>query len=204
MKLTANDGRIVRRLVPGDFIKARELKTIKGTPIRVPSASGLTHLQFRRYAACPICNLHLRSFSMRHAELTSQRLTEVVVFPSPTLDMFQYQDELPFSAVADPERILFAEFFVGKSIRSVLDPRAWPAVLKGIVTGGIGLPSRKESPLGLPADFLMESTGRVVACHYGNHADDQWSIDEVIALANHIRQSCSQPSVPNNIRTATT
>jgi hypothetical protein len=30
-----------------------------------PDSHHLIHLQFRRYAGCPICNLHLRSFVER-------------------------------------------------------------------------------------------------------------------------------------------
>jgi hypothetical protein len=37
--------------------------------------------------------------------------------------------------------------------------------------------------LGLPADFLVSSGGQLVASHYGTHASDQWSVDEVLALA---------------------
>ena len=37
--------------------------------------------------------------------------------------------------------------------------------------------------LGLPGDFLIGSDGRVIACKYGEHADDQWSVDELLALA---------------------
>jgi hypothetical protein len=34
----------------------------------------------------------------------------------------------------------------------------------------------------LPADFVISAEGRIVACHYGSHASDQWSVDEVLAL----------------------
>ena len=37
--------------------------------------------------------------------------------------------------------------------------------------------------LGLPADFLIAPDGRVMAAKYGEHADDQWSVDEMLALA---------------------
>jgi hypothetical protein len=40
-------------------------------------------------------------------------------------------------------------------------------------------------PLGLPADFLVSSHGNVVASHYGNHASDQWSVDDLLALAKN-------------------
>ena len=35
----------------------------------------------------------------------------------------------------------------------------------------------------LPADFLIAPDGRVRACKYGAHANDQWSVDEMLALA---------------------
>jgi hypothetical protein len=46
--------------------------------------------------------------------------------------------------------------------------------LKGFPTGG---------PLGLPADFLIAPDGSIKAAHYGRHADDQWTVDEMLALA---------------------
>lgn len=44
---------------PGDVVRIRDLHTVEGKPIRVPDTAGLTHLQFRRFAGCPICSLHL-------------------------------------------------------------------------------------------------------------------------------------------------
>ena len=37
--------------------------------------------------------------------------------------------------------------------------------------------------LGLPADFLINADGKIVASHYGRYAYDQWSVDELLALA---------------------
>jgi hypothetical protein len=39
----------------------------------------------------------------------------------------------------------------------------------------------KGGSLGLPADFLIATDGRVLACKYGSHAFDQWSVDEILA-----------------------
>jgi hypothetical protein len=36
----------------------------------------------------------------------------------------------------------------------------------------------------LPADFLIGSDGLVIACKYGDHANDHWSVDEVLAHAS--------------------
>ncbi len=36
---------------------------------------------------------------------------------------------------------------------------------------------------GLPADFLVDGEGVVLAAHYGTHADDSWSVDDVLDRA---------------------
>jgi hypothetical protein len=46
--------------------------------------------------------------------------------------------------------------------------------------------------LGLPADFLIASNGRLLACKYGVHAYDQWSVDEVLDLARTWRATVGQ------------
>ncbi|NVB84948.1 MAG: AhpC/TSA family protein, partial [Kofleriaceae bacterium] len=38
----------------------RCLVSLDGEPIEVPDPARLVHLQFRRFAGCPVCNLHLR------------------------------------------------------------------------------------------------------------------------------------------------
>lgn len=62
--------------------------------------------------------------------------------------------------------------------------RAWSAGTRGMkhssLRGAAGLGGKH---LGLPADFLIGSDGRVLAAKYGSHADDQWSVDELLDLA---------------------
>ena len=41
-----------------------------------------------------------------------------------------------------------------------------------------------EGRTGLPVDLLIATDDRVLACNYGAHAYDQWSIDELLVLAN--------------------
>jgi hypothetical protein len=40
--------------------------------------------------------------------------------------------------------------------------------------------------LGRPADFLIGSDGRVLACKYGAHAYDQWSVDELLTIVRDL------------------
>jgi hypothetical protein len=37
--------------------------------------------------------------------------------------------------------------------------------------------------LGFPADILIDQGGKVLACRYGIHAFDQWSVDELLQFA---------------------
>jgi peroxiredoxin len=181
-----------RRYAAGDTVTTRELATIRSDRVTVPDPDRLTHLQFRRYAGCPICNVHLRSVTRRHDEIAAAGIHEVAVFHSAAQDMLPHQGELPFDVVADPDRVLYAEFGVESSVRGLLHPSAWttplrPAawavVLRGRRAGGSPSPTRGETVTGLPADFLIEPDGHVRAAKYGRHANDQWSVDELLRVA---------------------
>lgn len=181
-----------RRLAAGDKITPRELTTIRAERIGLPGPGGLTHLQFRRFAGCPICNVHLHKLAMRHDELVAAGIHEIAIFHSSAAAMRPHQGGLPFDAVADPTRELYREFGVEQSPRAVLHPSAfttplrpaaWAAVARGLRAGGRPSP-KGDGALGLPADFLINPDGVVVAAHYGRHANDQWSVDELLSLAS--------------------
>jgi AhpC/TSA family len=192
LEILMNQLLMTDRMAVGDVVPTRELTTIRTSRITVPTPDALTHLQLRRYAGCPICNLHLRSVAKRHDEIVAAGIREVVVFHSRAEDMRPHQGQLPFDAVADPERVLYQEFGVEASIRAVLHPRAWltsmnpktyPIVARGLRAGGSPAPRHGDSALGLPADLLITAEGRVRAVKYGRHANDQWSVDELLSLA---------------------
>jgi len=169
-------------LHPGDQIAALHLNAIDGQSVHVPHARMLTHLQFRRFAGCPMCNLHIHSFVRRHAELQQAGIQEVAVFHSSTSDLLAQHAQAPFGLIADPHKALYRQFGVESGWRSVLDPRSWWSAVRGLLKHGVGLPGKGESMLGLPADFLIDPDGRVLAAHYGRHADDQWSLDELLSM----------------------
>jgi hypothetical protein len=56
------------------------------------------------------------------------------------------------------------------------------AATKSLVRGKMGV-NMENGPLGLPADFLVSPTGKVLAFKYGAHAYDQWEVDELLAIA---------------------
>jgi peroxiredoxin len=167
----------------GDSVAPRELPTIRPGSVRVPNPDGIVHLQFRRYAGCPICTLHLRAFAARHDELAAAGVREVVVFHSDRESLLEHKADLPFDVVPDPGKALYREFGAERSLRAVLHPSSWLAGVRGWVPS-LGVRAGAGGYLGLPADFLIEPGGRVLAHRYGTHANDQWSVDEVLALAH--------------------
>jgi peroxiredoxin len=143
------------------------------------------HLQFRRYAGCPACNVHLRSIARRHDEILAAGIGEVVVFHSARETMLEFQGKLPFAAIADPDKKLYAEFGVGQMTPlSALDPRSWRAVYRALTRSPSlrGAMGRGEGHMGLPADFLIGADGVILAVKYGAYVDDHWSVDDVLAL----------------------
>lgn len=187
------------------FVRPRHLATISArvastsesgaATVLLPDPERVVHLQLRRFAGCPVCHLHLRSFVRRAAELERAHIREVVVFHSPAEELRRHAAELPFAVVPDPHKVLYAEFGVETSPGALLNPRAWPAIALGVARSLRAAIQRKEplppirphqGSLGLPADFLIAPDGRVLAAKYGAHADDQWSVDDVISISRAI------------------
>jgi peroxiredoxin len=176
---------MLKRLSPGGSFADIKLTTISGEELAIPRADGWTHLQFRRYAGCPICNLHLRTMATRFAEIAAANIRVVPVFHSDRKTMLPFLGDLPFQAVADPEKRLYRQYGVESSWRSVLHPKVVADFVRSTVA-----PHRngwfvgdEAGHLGLPADFLISPSGLLVAVKYGLHASDHWSVDELLSLA---------------------
>lgn len=181
-----------QRTRAGARVEPRQLATLSGATLSVPDPARLVHLQFRRFAGCPVCHLHLRSFARHERTIRDAGVLEVVVFHSTAHELQQHAGDLPFCVIADPNKALYREFGVESGARSLLDPRAWWPILRAVahaiapvVQGRARAPSLhpRGGRWGLPADFLLDTSGRVVACKYGAHADDHWSVDELLAHA---------------------
>ncbi|AUX22284.1 alkyl hydroperoxide reductase [Sorangium cellulosum] len=185
------------RLSPGDRVSPCTLRTLRGAAIALPDPSALVHLQFRRFAGCPICELHLRAFAKRYVELRALGVREVVLFHSSEDALRPYQGEMPFDVVADPRRVHYDAYGVGTSLRMMADPRTWRAMLSAIRAAEQPIPTRPDGgPLGLPADFFLDPSGTVLDAKYGEHPDDQWSFDEVLERARRFTSERARGATP--------
>jgi peroxiredoxin len=174
----------------GDALPTLKLTATSGRLVTIPDPEGnFVHLQLRRFAGCPICNLHLRTIVTCHDEIHSHGIQEVVVFHSTAAELVKHETDLPFPLIADPNRDLYRQFGVDRGLGSLLSPRALRAAISG-QTAALGSHSTKSGALGplkptggrlgLPADFLIGPDGRILALKYGQHAYDQWTVEELL------------------------
>jgi peroxiredoxin len=175
---------IVPKINPGEVLPKRSLLDIDSHTVEIPAAEHLIHLQFRRFAGCPFCNLHLRSVKQRYDEIVAAGVREVVVFPASAATLHAHQPEMPFPIIPDPMRKLYRALGVETRILGAFLPRAWARSIRaGFLRQPLAIPRGGEHPFGLPADFLIAPNGRVIACKYGEHVYDQWTVDELLELA---------------------
>jgi peroxiredoxin len=171
------------KLQPGAKAPSLSLTSIRGERVDIPDPSALVHLQFRRFAGCPVCNFHLHSLGRRVEDLRAAGIREVAVFHSSREEMLKYQAQLPFDCVADPDKALYRQFGVEASWRAPLHPAVLWAGFRGVLATGNLYKKAENGILGLPADFLIGPDGVVRAAYYGRHAYDNWDADQVLRLA---------------------
>jgi peroxiredoxin len=182
------------KLAPGDAAPAIAASTIHSRAVRVPDPlPRYVHLQFRRFAGCPVCNFHLLTMGRRHAETAAAGIRQLVFFHSSREEMLKYQAQLPFDCIADPGKKYFKAFGVETSVRAILNPRVFWSGLRWILAARRFYTRAENGILGLPADFLIDAHGRIVACKYGAHADDHWDVDELLLLAGEARAARPVP-----------
>jgi len=123
------------RLQEGQQFPPLQTKTIHGDSISIPDHSvPFVHLQFRRLAGCPICNLHLKQFAARNAEIRSAGIKEVVAFHSADDELLPFQGAFPFAVIGDPNKKLYRRYGISTSLASVLHPSVWLAIFQGLLT----------------------------------------------------------------------
>lgn len=139
-------------------------------------------LQFYRFAGCPVCNVSLRSYTKRYSELEAADIHVVAVFHSSVKSLRGHIEvqNIPFPLVADPGKHIYERYEVEASPRAMAAPAVLGKAVRAVARGYFPKPA-EGGQNGLPADFLIER-GVVRYAHYGKHAADTLSVDEVLKL----------------------
>jgi len=144
-------------------------------------------LSFHRYAACPMCNLHIHELTQAWPELSQAGLQILAVFMSgPERLADQYDErEVPFPIAADPDRSMYdaygIEYSVAGMLKSFVHPRAMKAFFSGFMPGKID-----ATTLTLPADFLIGPDLSLHKVFYSSNITQHMPLD-------WIRDFASQP-----------
>lgn len=167
----------------GDHLAPLGVETIEGANLALPHPDyRFTHLQFRRWIGCPICNLHVATFRRQAERIAAAKIREVMFFHSTADEIRSFKPDLPFDLVGDAERVHYRRFGVERGWRFIANWRVVRDGVRGLMAGKFRLADTHGID-GLPADFLVASNGFVVAANYGDDAADHWSVDELIATA---------------------
>lgn len=173
------------RLKPPQSTPTLLLSDIDGHPIRIGDGRKLLLSVFRE-AACPFCNVRVYELTHDHDDLRARGLDIVAIFHSDERDVRRFiaRQPRPFRMVADPEGRAHAAFGAERSgfgkVRAML--LRLPALLRGLRLLGFAQGSRPTGAL-MPADFLIDGAGRIVATHYGRDAGDHMPMARILQFA---------------------
>jgi peroxiredoxin len=141
-------------------------------------------LKFYRFATCPICNLHMAEVIRRHGELELAGLETVVLFHTPIDELADsVAGELPFTAIADPDKRVFAAYGVEASLSGMASTRVMRDYARALKAGYHSASMSQHGGIkGLPADFIVGIDGKVQYVHYGVNFSDTVPVDEILSV----------------------
>jgi hypothetical protein len=128
----------------------------------------------------------VRQLAARAGEFESRGIALVRVFHSPVESLGHYAN-LPFPVLADPKRVAYRQYGVGRGWLRLFMPDAWRL---GREARRSGFAPRWRDALahgafGRPADFAIGADGRVEHARYGAHFADSAPIAELVCWIDH-------------------
>jgi peroxiredoxin Q/BCP len=169
------------RLQTGKPAPEFTLTDIHGQEVSLAALRGKrVMLSFYRYASCPFCNLRIHELSKRAEGYRQRGLELIAVFQSPGEKILQYagKQQPPFAIIPDPQRLLYRRYGVESSWSGMLRAFAirLPEVVKAIASGF--LPGSVEGDVHrVPADFIVDEEGKLLATFYGKDIGDHLPLD---------------------------
>lgn len=141
-------------------------------------------LAFFRYAGCPLCNLRVHQMIGRYAGWESQGLSIVAVFQAPVDEVAANvgEQDAPFPIVCDPDEKLYRLYGLEHSLAGYLSPKNLPLLAEALKEGFTPGPMHGTKTR-LPADFLIDESGRIVEAFYAPVIGEHIPFERVDAFA---------------------
>lgn len=159
----------------GDAAPAFEATDIRDRGISLENYRGRkVMLSFYRYASCPLCNLRISELLEKQASWKADGLDLIAVFQSPkeSIDHYAGKQGIPFPVIADPRRKLYDMYGVHADLLKFAASALHPEKLLQAAKKGF-LPGKVENKVAMiPADFLIDESGKIFLAYYGKDASD--------------------------------
>lgn len=175
------------RLTPGTVAPQIVLPAVSGKTFDTDTLSGRPWmLSFFRFAGCPFCNMRLHGL-VRRFDQYADDFTIVAVFDSPldNLQAHSRRHNAPFPILADEYNRAYREYGIERSLLGVAKgiTTRIPTLVKATLMGFIPM-KVKGSMTTMPADFLIDTEGRIVEAYYGRDEGDHLPFEQVAAFAS--------------------
>eukprot|EP00190_Bangiopsis_sp_CCMP1999_P002079 CAMPEP_0198731292 /NCGR_PEP_ID=MMETSP1475-20131203/29213_1 /TAXON_ID= ORGANISM="Unidentified sp., Strain CCMP1999" /NCGR_SAMPLE_ID=MMETSP1475 /ASSEMBLY_ACC=CAM_ASM_001111 /LENGTH=186 /DNA_ID=CAMNT_0044494245 /DNA_START=23 /DNA_END=583 /DNA_ORIENTATION=+ len=170
--------------------------TTKGTVLRVPSKNPgqITYICMRRSTLCCVCRRFAADLVRRNEDLKANNIKPVVVVRTDEESVAELERDMPDTAlefISDAEGDLYNLFEVQSSlIKSFIKPSSAKKIIKTMMlTPDSRVPKPFKGMCSLPAEFLIDENGAVIAAKYSSGIADHWHVDEVLEIVSKHRAS---------------
>lgn len=141
-------------------------------------------LGFFRNVNCPFCNLRVHELLKLKEKLDEKNFKMIFLFESKpnVLKMSIFHQEIsPIPLIGDPEKIIYNQFGVEKSLLKMVSTFFQPGIFADVkASKALNLPEDKDASVTLmPADFLVDENGKIVKAYYGSNLRDHISMQEI-------------------------
>jgi peroxiredoxin len=142
-------------------------------------------VKFHRFSGCPVARRQIDDLVDQQETLNAAGVETIVVLHSSDEKMRPNFHEVPdLHLIPDPDKVLYRAYRVEFRWRRLFSLASWRETLLSLVRGYVPQFRRFEGGItGIPADFLLDEAGTIVAAHYGRHFGDSWTVDGVVAAA---------------------
>jgi thioredoxin-dependent peroxiredoxin len=178
---------MAQKLKANDKAPEFELKSVQGETISLSKYKGKNILlAFFRFAGCPVCNFRMHSLIENYTKLQKRNIETIAVFESGNEVLAAYSKDanIPFPVIGDPELSLYKKYGVQKSVLKMMNTMFKKVPKQQMKQGEMMFNEKKYKQDGsmtrMPADFLIDSTGKIQIAHYGKFIGDHISLDEFI------------------------
>ena len=147
-----------------------------------------TLVSFFREASCPFCNFRLYVLDEYMPKFSARGLRVINIFASTEDEVKRFLLRKPRSMimVADPEMKQYGTYGIetasqAEKLRALVN-RIMALTRGNLLLSGAPGPRAKDSKV-LPADFLIDEEGEIVATYYGEDIGDHIPIEKLLLFA---------------------